>query len=1078
MKRRRKQRLLRKTKDATEDKGMNWLQKVAAGPPTIQNYINDRRENCVGVFNAFNIKDQLKQLGFRWDNGRLAWWIPATQYPNVQMQVEQLVNVGSRGRPAPATPPPAPRTPAPAAAPSGNYPPITAEIENGNVCLNFPYGDPPARKDACKAMGFRFSGQNVGGKWQPRAPFTKIVWYKPLNQISEPDKQQLSSLNITIPGVTEAQPQQPPQQPTPAQPESPAPATGAPGQPKPWILAKRLADGVYVAVKQPATPQEPWIWEDIDLNDGSYAPEELKTQVKRESRGDQKEIRGANPDELLDPLRKQREEEERKAKGPYKPDPSQQAVIDAFVSGQENLMLNALAGTGKTSTLVYLAKIKTGQQEEINKLTEMVKAGQNPLQQQWQYINPQQEMELLDAKYDLQANPQARAQIKPRELKWFYLVFNKKNQIEGQKKFEPAGIPVKTTHSFLGELLEKSDVPDFAGQQLWGTKGEAKKYRSKERMFILLDRLLDGSKNYMLPPSFDPRDRDRSFHAKKFVRKLANLAKNYAVDPANEQEAKTLFAQLISSYDELDPLLRTKEEREKPNPNQKFVDFSEQLMKDTMDILRWSLPGKAAQLHQQLVPLRQRDIQEAQEEARRAKYSGNRWEAKQADYKLTKARRNLEKLGVLEEIGQTNYRDHNDTLWFASLPQYRDKLDWDYFDTVLADEVQDFNACQHMMIQKLAQQKMKLQGRNGVKYGPTARAVAVGDPHQALYRFRGADRMSFQKLEALLGNTPRKSKTLPLLQNHRCGEVIVRFANENTEPMTKLPPDQRLQADEEHTTNERKRGKVHTGVEYFDTLDSLSNEWNSRGNRLKQSTAFIARGNAPLAKAAIQLMQEGMDFEIIGRDFSSELVQHIADVLEAHSPNRFSQLPNPPLGELSNMLTAYAEILKERAEGDVSRQDEIKQAAEYSEAMVSMIEHLQSNNGTDPRYTDRYKRPITIQDADGFRDYLLERFKGQDLENSEKDIIAHDKIDPRTRISLTTGHRSKGLEWDRVFVINVEDFPSPNAKTEEDKIVEGNIFYVAVTRAMHTLYLVHRPPREEEEDGSRPNRRRRGRVPF
>ncbi|MEK7073129.1 MAG: 3'-5' exonuclease, partial [Patescibacteria group bacterium] len=62
------------------------------------------------------------------------------------------------------------------------------------------------------------------------------------------------------------------------------------------------------------------------------------------------------------------------------------------------------------------------------------------------------------------------------------------------------------------------------------------------------------------------------------------------------------------------------------------------------------------------------------------------------------------------------------------------------------------------------------------------------------------------------------------------------------------------------------------------------------------------------------------------------------------------------------------------------------------------------------------------------------------------------------RIVLSTGHQSKGLEWDVVFVMHLTDqgFPHPRAYEEENGIEEERrLFYVAVTRARRQLLLTY-----------------------
>ena len=59
---------------------------------------------------------------------------------------------------------------------------------------------------------------------------------------------------------------------------------------------------------------------------------------------------------------------------------------------------------------------------------------------------------------------------------------------------------------------------------------------------------------------------------------------------------------------------------------------------------------------------------------------------------------------------------------------------------------------------------------------------------------------------------------------------------------------------------------------------------------------------------------------------------------------------------------------------------------------------------------------------------------------------------PRT-IYLSTFHGSKGLEWDNVFLVRMNDEVFPQQKDEDGILQERRLFYVAVTRARKTLTL-------------------------
>lgn len=76
------------------------------------------------------------------------------------------------------------------------------------------------------------------------------------------------------------------------------------------------------------------------------------------------------------------------------------------------------------------------------------------------------------------------------------------------------------------------------------------------------------------------------------------------------------------------------------------------------------------------------------------------------------------------------------------------------FDTVFIDEAQDLSPIQHEMMERLA-----IRG---------ARIIAVGDPHQAIYGFRGALSNSMDALQTVF-----LMKELPLSISYRCPKAVV-----------------------------------------------------------------------------------------------------------------------------------------------------------------------------------------------------------------------------------------------------------------------------------------------------------------
>ena len=65
-----------------------------------------------------------------------------------------------------------------------------------------------------------------------------------------------------------------------------------------------------------------------------------------------------------------------------------------------------------------------------------------------------------------------------------------------------------------------------------------------------------------------------------------------------------------------------------------------------------------------------------------------------------------------------------------------------------------------------------------------------------------------------------------------------------------------------------------------------------------------------------------------------------------------------------------------------------------------------------------------------------------------------EKDKKKAPIVLTTAHKSKGLEFGRVFVLRNDLFPHPKSTRQEDLQQEANAKYVTYTRAMDQLHIV------------------------
>lgn len=142
---------------------------------------------------------------------------------------------------------------------------------------------------------------------------------------------------------------------------------------------------------------------------------------------------------------------------------------------------------------------------------------------------------------------------------------------------------------------------------------------------------------------------------------------------------------------------------------------------------------------------------------------------------------------------------------------------------IFVDESQDLSPIQIQLIS---------QARPG-------RVLALGDPHQAIYGFRGADLNAFNELASRFN-----CSSLPLSFTFRCPHSVV-FEAQRIVPHIKAP-------------SWAKEGLVDS-IPYDQIINLVS------------GSAIICRNNAPLVKVAFKFIQARKPFTFLGRDFGAGL---------------------------------------------------------------------------------------------------------------------------------------------------------------------------------------------------------------
>lgn len=281
------------------------------------------------------------------------------------------------------------------------------------------------------------------------------------------------------------------------------------------------------------------------------------------------------------------------------------------------------------------------------------------------------------------------------------------------------------------------------------------------------------------------------------------------------------------------------------------------------------------------------------------------------------------------------------------------------------------------------------------------RILFCGDEHQAIYGFTGADCDSMDSLYDHLSNTAQTCITLMLNVTRRCGKAIVEEAQ-------KFVPEF-----EAHDSNPE--GKVSYAVyRHIDPKQTYH-------HLVEDGDMCVCRVNAPLVSQCFRFLKEGRKAYIQGRDIGTGLIKLITKLMKDYVPAEE--------GDRGKLELLYLE----------ERLDEWKELEIQAEN--------RKKNPSEPRL-------IAIQDKHLCLITFLEGMASVDeLRQKILDIFTDDS---REGIRLSSVHKSKGLEANRVFILMPKgaEMPHPMARTKWAKKQELNLKYVAITRAIHELVYV------------------------
>ena len=397
------------------------------------------------------------------------------------------------------------------------------------------------------------------------------------------------------------------------------------------------------------------------------------------------------------------------------------------------------------------------------------------------------------------------------------------------------------------------------------------------------------------------------------------------------------------------------------------------------------------------------------------------------------------------------------------------------FKHVLVDEYQDTNHAQYQWLRLLAEEHRNL--------------AVVGDDSQSIYAFRHADIRNILEFE----HDYPDAEVVKLEQNYRSTQTILDAANavinNNRAQIEKHlwtqngkgEPIHMREMEDEHSEARYVAGQIERHVE---------------GGGSRNDIAVFYRANAQSRVLEDTLVRYGVSYQVIGgtrfyeRAEVKDALSYLTLLTNPQDVVAFQRVVNSPkrgIGDTSQArIVGHANTIGEPV-FDIALDPQavpglgtaaVKAVGRFMETMEKLrdgAEHssvgdLLQETLSDVGYFAALEAERTIE-SQGRLENLEELVSvAREYDASAEDpgveeflqqvalFSAQDSIeDDEGVVTLMTLHNAKGLEYDVVFLIGMEDGVFPHSRSIEagDIEEERRLFYVGVTRARLELYLTH-----------------------
>lgn len=426
------------------------------------------------------------------------------------------------------------------------------------------------------------------------------------------------------------------------------------------------------------------------------------------------------------------------------------------------------------------------------------------------------------------------------------------------------------------------------------------------------------------------------------------------------------------------------------------------------------------------------------------------------------------------------YREYNETLRENEMMDYDDQMVFAYkfllnddrilshyqemYKYICVDESQDTSKIQHKIIEILASKYRNI--------------FMVGDEDQSIYGFRAAYPKALLNFE----HTYKDAKVLYMEENFRSGKAIVKSADEFIQKNT-------LRHKKSMNTN-----ASNTGIIKCEEILKRSSQYNLIYKKLEEYSksnkdiAVLYRDNEFVIPIIDRMLKNNIPFNMKQKDcsfFTNPVVMDVKNMLlfaqnpkdvKAFSKIYFKLSLYLTKGEMMHATKMAAEkgisVFKAISESTYIKESKRKRCGDiayyfkqlnlckgediffYIKHGLKYYDYCQEHNLDVKKFDILEDIAKSLKDTKEFLerlDCLYNAMKYKQPENS--------------RITLSTIHSSKGLEYDSVILLDVINglFPSMTKtqmeKQENRKVAletyeeERRLYYVAITRAKKELFL-------------------------